>query len=335
MSEYDASPRHGGLVSLPRRPLRVGLLENPRSGRNRRGAGLSATCGSAADLLRAAGSTQAEISRALSSFAKEGVECLVVSGGDGTVQAVLTALHRDRAFSPPPLLALVPGGTANMIAGDVGLRGRPTAALRRLLAWARDPERPTAMVERPVLRVEPAPGAEPMFGMCFGAGALYHGTRYCVGRLHPVGVRGSFAAALTVVRYVVAVLAGRGVPSVEVTRTVDDRPAERGELLLLLATTLDRLLLGVWPFWGTGAGALRFTAVAAQPRHLLRALPSLLRGRPGRYGTVDSGYVSENAGEVCLTFDGGCTLDGELLTADSRRGPVRLSVGPRASFVCC
>jgi hypothetical protein len=322
-------------VSLSRRPLRVGLLENPRSGRNRRGGALSATCGAAADLLQAAGSTQAEISRALSSFAKEGVECLVVSGGDGTVQAVLTSLHRDRAFSTFPLLALLPAGTANMIARDVGLRGRPTAALHRLLAWARDPERPAAVVERAVLRVQPAPDVEPMFGMFFGAGAIYHGTRYCVGRLHPLGVRGTFAAALTVVRYVLALLASRGVPSVPVTSTVDDRPAEGRDLLLVLATTLDRLLLGLRPFWGVGEGGLRFTAVAAQPHHLLRALPSLLRGRPGRYGTAESGYVSRNAGEVRLAFDGGCTLDGELLMVESRRGPVRISVGSRASFVCC
>jgi hypothetical protein len=259
----------------------------------------------------------------------------VVSGGDGTVHGVLTALYTDGAFSTSPLLALVPAGTANMIAGDVGLRGSPTAALRRLLAWARDPDRPAAVVERPVLRVEPAPDAEPMFGMFFGAGAIYEGTRYCVGHLHPLGVRGTRAAALTVVGYVMALLAGRGVPSIPVTCSLDDRPAEHRNLMLVLATTLERLLLGLRPFWGTGAGGLRFTAVTVRPRHLLRALPSLLRGRPRRYGTVETGYVSRNAGEVRLVFDGGCTLDGELLTADSRRGPVRLSVGPRASFVRC
>jgi diacylglycerol kinase (ATP) len=186
-----------------------------------------------------------------------------------------------------------------------------------------------------VLRVDPAPDAEPMFGMFFGAGAIHNGTRYCVGRLHPLGVGGTLAAALTVVRYVLAVLAGRGVPSVDVTSSFDDRPAERRDLVLVLGTTLERLLFGLQPFWGTGDGALRVTAVAARPRHLLRALPSLLRGRPGRYGTVESGYISENAGEVRLAFDGGCTLDGEVLMADSRRGPVRLSVGPRVSFVCC
>jgi diacylglycerol kinase (ATP) len=323
-------------VSPPRRPLRVGLLENPHSGRNRRGTPpLSATCESVSDLLLAVGSTQVEISDALSAFAKEGVDCVVVSGGDGTVHAVLTSLYSDGAFSTSPLLALLRAGTANMIAGDVGLRGRPPAALRRLLVWARDPERPPAVVDRAVLRMQPAPDAEPLFGMFFGAGAIYDGSRYCVGRLHRVGLRGSIGAALTVVRYVVALLAGRRVPSIAVTSTVDERPAESRALLLCLATTLERLLFGLRPFWGVGEGGLCFTTVAAQPRHLLRALPSLLRGRPGRFGTSESGYVSRNASEVRLVFDGGCMLDGELLTADSRRGPVCLSVGPRASFVCC
>jgi hypothetical protein len=320
---------------VPRRPLRVGLLHNPLSGRRRGGdairRALAGTRGPGAQRV----TTPAEVAAALARCAEDGVDLVVVSGGDGTVQAVLTALFHGRVFEVPPLLAVMPSGTANMIAGDVGLRGNRAAALRRVLAWAGDPERRPAVVGRAVIRVQAAPGAEPAFGMFLGAGAIHDGTHYCLNRLHPLGIRGQLAPAVALARYALAAAAGRPMPGVAVASAVDGAPAETGERLLFFVTTLERLVLGLRPFWGTGEGALRFTSVATRPRQLLRALPSLLRGRPGRFGTVERGYTSRNANEIRLEFDGGFALDGQLLRAESRRGPVVLGDGGRARFVQC
>jgi hypothetical protein len=323
-------------VEVPRRPLRVGVLHNPLSGRQRGGAEAirrvqAETPGLDARSVR----TPADVAAALARFSADGVDLVVVSGGDGTVQAVLTVVFQGRLSETPPLLAVVPSGTANMIAGDVGLRGPRAGALRRVLAWAHAPERHPAVVSRPVIRVQVAPDAEPAFGMFVGAGAIDHGTRYCLDRLHPWGIRGQVAPAVTLVRYALAAAAGRPLPSVALARTIDAGPAEAGEHLLVFVTTLERLVLGLRPFWGAGPGALHLTAVAAHPRRLLRALPSLLRGRPGTVPAAEPGYVSRNASEIRLQFDGGFTLDGQRLTADSRRGPLVLSDGGRARFVRC
>lgn len=323
-------------VAPSARPLRVGLLDNPLSGTNRNGAGPIHRAGDIeSGLRRRVVRTPAEVAAALADFASDGVGLVVVNGGDGTVQAVLTAVLRDGRFDRPPLLAVLAAGTTSMIAGDVGLRGRPAAALARVLAWARDPARASAVVERPVLRVQAAHDAEPVFGMFFGTGAIYHAIHYCRARIHPWGARGPLGAGIALARYLLALVCGREIPVVPITSSIDGEPAGRGEHLLLFVTTLHRLVLGLRPFWGREPGALRFTAVAAGPRHVLRALPSLLRGRPSRHGTVEHGYVSRNAREVRLMLDGGCTLDGEMLTADSRRGPVVLADGGRAYFVRC
>lgn len=330
-----APGRAGSAGELPRRPLRAALLHNPRSGRNRAGPGLlQRVWADAPGLGFHAARTPGEVGAVLSGLLARGLELLVVSGGDGTVKNVLTALLPRTGGATPPLLALLPSGTANMIAGDVGLPGPRAGALRRLQAWAADPGRPPALVHRPVLRVQAGSGSEPACGMFFGAGAIHHATRYCLSRLHPRGIRGRLAPALTLVRYLAAAAAGWTPPAQPLAISVDGGPAETAERLLLLATTLDHLLWGLRPFWGAGAAPLRLTTVAARPRSLLRALPGLLRGRPGRFGAGD-GYASRNAGEVRLWFDGGGTLDGEVLEADRRRGPVVLTAAGPVAFVRC
>ena len=41
-----------------------------------------------------------------------------------------------------------------------------------------------------------------------------------------------------------------------------------GACLVFLATTLDRLMFGAWPFWGRGTGAICWLDLEAPPRGL-------------------------------------------------------------------
>jgi hypothetical protein len=106
-----------------------------------------------------------------------------------------------------------------------------------------------------------------------------------------------------------------------------------GDYLLLLVTTLERLILGLRPFWSRGSGPLRLTAVSARPRGLLRALPALVRGRRNSHATPDNGYLSRCADEIQLALDGGFAVDGELFPADPRSGPVLVQNGGFADFL--
>jgi hypothetical protein len=80
----------------------------------------------------------------------------------------------------------------------------------------------------------------------------------------------------------------------------------------ILTSTMDRQFLGVSPYWGTGPGPLRFSALRDRPQHLARAIVPALRGRSSPWLTPEHGYRSHNVDEVAITFDGGFTLDGEL-----------------------
>jgi hypothetical protein len=327
-----AGPAVGG------RPLRVGFLNNPRSGDNRRRLGpVGRVLDAHAEVRRRDVETPADVAAALADFARHGIDVVIVNGGDGTVQAVLTAVFGEPIFESPPLLAVLAAGTTSMIAGDVGVRGRRPDGLRRLLGWARSPDSRARLVARPVLRVESSPGTRPLFGMFFGAAAIEQGIRFCRARVHTMGLRGEVGAGLALAALLLGLARGRPVVTpVPIATASDGGSPECRDHLVLLVTTLERFVLGLRPFWGSGAGPLHYTAVQARPRRLLAALPGLLRGRPGGHATADNGYLSRNVDEARFWLEGaGYTLDGELFTGEPGRGPIVLRAGGRATFVRC
>ena len=100
---------------------RAGLLINPSSGKSS-GKGLSLV-----DMLNnnAAVSVRVlerfeQLTGFLDEFASDGVTDLFISSGDGTIHAVQTDLVERRPFKVIPRLSLLPHGTTNMTAADLG-----------------------------------------------------------------------------------------------------------------------------------------------------------------------------------------------------------------------
>ncbi|HPD60357.1 MAG TPA: hypothetical protein PKV48_01165, partial [Thermodesulfobacteriota bacterium] len=236
---------------------------------------------------------------------------------------------------PLPLLALLRSGTASMIARDVGLNGSVRGALNRLLTWSSTGYGRAAVVRRPFLKVEVSPDQKSLYGMFLGAAGICPGIRFCLERVHSKGVSGQLAAGLTLGRFLLAAMRRDKslVSPVRVTVSLDRETPEEREFLLILVSTLERLFLGIRPYWSTETGSFYYTAIGACPRHLLRALPALLRGRKGHFNTPEHGYVSRKAREVRLTFSGSFTLDGELYTPDNRVSHLTITEGGKADFL--
>lgn len=318
--------------------VRVGVLSNPLSGRNRHGMKpILKVLVENPRVLHCEVQTPDDVALALADFAGKEVDVVAINGGDGTVQAVLSAVLKNKPFPKLPLLVVLNAGTTSMIAGDVGMRGAPARALRRLLAWASVGNRNAVILERHVLRVQTSPEQEPQYGMFFGAGGIDQGIRFCREKMESLGLRGELGPGLTLAWFLLALIRGRKdyVDPVPVTVHLDRQPPEHRACLLLIVSTLERLFLGLHPYWGTESGPLKYSAVTAGPRHLLRVLPSLVRGRPHPYGIPQHGYHSSNVHEVRLVLKSGYTLDGELFTPDSKSGPVVLQDAGPVSFLRC
>ena len=111
-------------------PLRLTVIFNPTAGA-RRGRRLEATLrilrdeGCALDLrqTKAAGDA-ARLARAIDPTA---TDLVVAAGGDGTINEVINGLVEGGGASAPPALAIVPLGTANVLAAEIGLGTSPRA----------------------------------------------------------------------------------------------------------------------------------------------------------------------------------------------------------------
>ncbi len=288
--------------------MRFGVISNPRSRAHLEGrADLGVT---AASLPHASPGSRQALHEALAGFAAEGVGLLVVNGGDGTLREVLSALPAAWPGAPPAIAPLAAGRT-NLMAHALDQSGKGEAALQRLLAAAaghrlRWQARPVIEVSRPG-----APSAEPLRGLLFGAAAFTEAIRLAGGTLNRRSLKDNAAVGVTAALMAAQALSGRGARGQALRRGVmmqvmgDEAAHPR---FMLLATTLDRLMFGLWPFWGGGEGAIRWLDVAAPPHRLSAGLWSLLRRRPPGL----PGWRSGRSERLQIGLDQPFVLDGEL-----------------------
>lgn len=248
--------------------LRVGVLNNLRSGRSsarvRKALGLLA---SQPDILHIETRDGSHVPEALDRFEQEGIELLVVNGGDGTVQRVLTELLGARGTAPwLPRIAPIRGGRTNMTASDLGARRNPIRGLAEVLDAARAGRLDERAVVRPVLRVEFEPDGGVHFGTFCGVGMLYQAVQLTTRHLPRNRSQGLFGAGAVLATLVARAASGRngGILAAEkIQLSMDGGPPEHKELRLVMATTAERLFLGIQPFWGRENGPVRLTTIAA------------------------------------------------------------------------
>lgn len=313
---------------------RLGLIHNPRSQRNKSAAAGSRQAAAAElGIAFAAPASPAELLAALRAFAAEGVEVVVVDGGDGTLREVLTALPE--AYGDGlPAIALLASGKTNLVAARLGTGGRGEAGLRALARLARRRDL-SGMIRRcPVLTVSWPDGSRaPVLGFFLGAAAFTRAVGLAHDMVHRRGVTQKPAVLLTIAGALCQAMFGRsrswraGEPLGIALDGVAQPPGDR---FIFLATTLDRLMLGLWPFWGGGAAPIRFLDVAADPPRLARGCWRVLRGRPAAWMARD--YRSGTAGDITLTLGRPFILDGEAFEP-GREGVVRIGAGPEIGFV--
>jgi diacylglycerol kinase (ATP) len=315
----------------------LGLISNPLSGWNRKGMPfVRESVKGQHQICHREASTPAEIASALTEFACKQIDVIAVNGGDGTVHAVLTELFRQANGGPIPLLTILRSGTASMISRDVGLNGSPQVSLKRLVKWTDGGKRDPAIVQRSILKVETTSGQEPLYGMFFGAAGICQGIQFCLNRVHTKGLGGELAAGITLARFLIPAANKKNnfIFPVPVKIGFNSGPEEKRDVLLILISTLDRLFLGIKPYWGSQKNApLHYTELGAHPRRLLLMLPSLLCGRQHHFLTPENGYVSRNIHQAGFVYTGSFAIDGELYTPENRPERITVSEAGTASFL--
>lgn len=313
-------------------PRRLGIIYNSQSGRHRRRWGRHPL---PAGVPAIEANKPDEIASAMAELAAQGVDLLAVAGGDGTVQCVLTHALLDGLFDEPPILALVPTGSTNMTGHDVGHVDIRRHGWGALCEWAAHPRTAGCVAARPVLRIRAGDEGTPFCGMFFGAGAIHHAVQYTQKQLHSVGLRGEIGPGFAFLRFLKAVATGdRRYFAPTRLRLTDDvgRHVDQ-DTLLLVVSTLRRLVLNFHPFWGREPAPIAWTTVADRARHFLLRLPLVARGLQRGGVNARNGYVSHNSRSLVLDLDGGFIVDGEFFEAHRADGPVRLDIAGHARFL--
>jgi diacylglycerol kinase family enzyme len=269
--------------------------------------------------------TLAELEAAIAAIAARGTDLVVLSGGDGTFMAGVTALARAFGEDKLPRIALVPGGTVATVARNWGTAGEPTEVLGALL---RDPER-TTFVPRPTLRVEATTGgggSEARLGFIFGTGLVASFFDVYYAR----GAKGYQGAARIVARIFVesfygGPLARKVLDPVPCTIEVDGRRLRPDAWSLVCAAVVRDLGIHMLVTYRAGEDLQRphLVASALPSRELGPRAPLVLAGR--RIGGRD--HFDDLVGAFVVEFpdaSGPYVLDGDVLRASS----VRVSAGP-------
>lgn len=324
------------MQATPTTSRNIGLISNRNSGHNRdQLANISARIKRCPNVLHIVTDQAEDIGSALQEMAAADIEVLAVNGGDGTISAMLGYMLEHTIFNRIPQIILLPGGTANMNAGDIGASGKLPAAIERFCAWTGSGTAP-APIKRHLMRVQLAPDQPPHYGMFLGLGAVIQGTEYAHEEIHSRGLRDDFSVALGVARTAWGVF--RQDPKFarplhlefEVDANGDKR---QHDALIMVVSSLQQLFLGMQPFWGKEPGPLRYTIIDENPVKFPSTFISILRGKANRNAIAEHGYHSANCTTLNLLLEGHINLDGEILEVTSDSGPIQIAATPAFEFL--
>lgn len=310
----------------------IGMISNPSSGHNRsQFARIEQRVARSPAIHHLVTSSADDVDAALQELAGRRIDVLAINGGDGTSSTLLGRVLETPYFSEPPLIALLPGGTANMNAGDIGVTGSLRRAVDRFCDWCDSGGTKRGTARRPLLRVEGA-GEQAHYTMFLGGGAIIHGTEYAHREIHSRGLRDDFSLILGTIRTVWGVL--RNDPQfnrhVSIELALNESTPSSFDTLILAISTLHRLSFGMRPFWGEEEGPVRVTVMEQGCTRFARTFLSIIRGRPNRNAVPASGYHSFNCERMTLSLTGPLNLDGEIVQCD---GPLRISATAPLEFL--
>jgi diacylglycerol kinase family enzyme len=305
----------------------IAVIVNPRSRANRRNPHIAAEFQAiVGDQGRVyAPKTLGELDELAGELRQAGPTVIAVHGGDGTLHRTMTALDRVYGAEPLPQMAILCGGTMNVVATSLGIRERPSVFLTSIVAASRAGQ-PLETIRRRCLRI----GDE--LGFLFGSGlpanflAEYYGPGgYGPGRAAWLLVRAFFSALWH------GPFVRRLFKRFEGSVRVDGALLEQKAFVGLLVGTVREVGLGFKLVHRADDDPERFGVLAMHSAVLSLALDvvAVQRGR----GISTKRAFSAVASQMNVHSTNGSmayTIDGDLYRTQE---PVAISLGPPIVFL--
>lgn len=263
--------------------------------------------------------TQTELVDVLRDFQRREVGTIAVSGGDGTVRDVLTAIP-DAYGDEHPRIAVLPSGRTDLIAGDIGATRRDDE-LARLLAATNNGT--LKEVKRSVTRVNRVLGEDgevkSVRGILVGGAGFVYATEVAQGDVHATGASHMRAVSMTVIE-MLRRLATQPNPGglklgFPISMGLDGRPDTAGPDALrpfFVVTGLrSAFCLGRTPFVNLpdDPELLHVLDIRGPTSGVVRAFAALMSNRPELAGPK---WITDTAREVAIEGVDKIVVDGEI-----------------------
>ena len=305
----------------------IAVIVNPRSRANRRNpriaAEFQAIVGDRGRVL--APKSIEELDAMSADLRRAGPAVIAIHGGDGTLHKTVTSLGRAFGDDPIPPVAMLCGGTMNVVATSLGIRERPSVFLTAIVEASRY-DRSLETIRRRCLRI----GNE--LGFLFGSGLP---ANFLTEYYAPSGYGPARAAWLLLRGFFSAMWGGPFVRKLfkrfEGSVRVDGALLERTAYVGLLAGTVREVGLGFKLVHRADDDPERFgvLAIHGPPLSLARDLWAVQRGR----GVSEQRAFSTVASSMDVHSKNGAmayTIDGDLYRTQE---PVAISLGPPIVFL--
>lgn len=310
------------------RSVRAGVIINPKAGRvkNRyNGDHPFWDVLKPGELVRLAETPDA-LAGALSDFTAMKVRYLIVIGGDGTIYRVLNTLLDMMPAEDFPVILPLKGGTANAIVSSMGLTRRAHILLDVFLDAAKKDasgELPISLKKHGTLKVHDSTDGKTRHGFGFLNGIAYRVIKEYFDKENYVFMDAVKAGARPLLEWFVR-RDGNGYFESDPMRINNSGGIiADGDINIVFATTLDRLLLLYSPFKEELNGTPGYHCIVnSMPiSAVFRNFVSLARGRI----EIDGHYNEILDESLTIESSSGYSIDGELF---HRSEPYRVTISP-------
>jgi hypothetical protein len=178
-------------------------------------------------------------------------------------------------------------------------------------------------------------GQPDIYGMFFGSGMIANGSKYFLQHVRNSGITGETASFIVMLKLIMKLIKGE---KSEYTNSVQVKFNDQSEnirdmnSLLIFATTLDRLLFGLKPYWGKDSAPIHFTSIKKNARLFWFSLFRIIFRLAGSL-SEPNGYYSSNNKQIKLLIDGDYIIDGEIFRSDKQKGPIKITATELLTFI--
>jgi hypothetical protein len=327
---------HLPVLLMPLFLVGISVLTNADAGKNRSGRyrqyGLSEIVGP--DEVVVVTESIHEIGGAMEEMLSQGEQVICLNGGDGTVQRVMTHLLQNSKGEDIPILFPLRGGTMNLLADNLEIKGTTPELLQRAVNVVRNEER-IPFVRVPTLKVvrEMNGKQDVEYGFFFGHGALYrfHRLYYKETQGGPAAAAGLFLKCLfgaTFKKTHYKDIFGL----VPAKIMIDDFEMPADMFTIILAMIFKVKAITFRPFREEGHGDFYVLATSVPIFRMLRRLHKLLWVKEGDPPYPVEEYYNRKASRIFMESCEGYSLDGEVFELED---PYRVTItrGPSVKIL--